>query len=69
MVTLKVKFAWGQVNSLAKRFAWGRLGEGGNHVWCLLIIALCDLEEQRGREEGDFKTIIWVRKAIFMGCS
>ena len=54
-----VSLAWGQVNSLVKRFAWGKLGVGRNYRWCLVIVAKFMGLERAKRLGLVVKFIIW----------
>ena len=63
MVTWEVSLAWGQVNSLVKRFA------GGRSKLCMVPAHSCyiyvtwnskEMGRRDGEEGGGFKAIIWV---------
>ena len=52
-IFFKKNFSWEGGHFCANCEGVAREGVGGNYLWCLLIVKLWDLEEQRGWETGD----------------
>ena len=52
-IFFKKNFSWEGGHFCANCEGVAREGVGGNYLWCLLIVKLWDLEEQRGWEMGD----------------